>query len=458
MRHSNEQSVVIPEVHDKPVHVVFDEALTTSDGGAFLLKMVDEKIGVTGTLAAFIRDAREVGKVSHSVQDLIRQRVFGLALGYPDTNDAERLAEDPMQKLMVDRDPVRGQRLSSQSTLSRFENSLGRSDLLRLGLSLADSLFAWQSRIRRRRRVKLVTIDLDPSDDPAHGQQEGVEFNGHYDCHCYLPLLGFVSFDEDPEQYAIGALLRSGRASAQEGAWWMLSHLFARIRRYFPNARIRVRLDGGFAGPDLLSFLEAEQVEYLVGIASNSRLKAESCDLEEEAWEAFSRSGETVSLFDETRYAARSWGEDERRVVIKAEIVQCQGRLPRENVRYVVTNLKRKAENVYQLYRQRGDSENRIKELFLSMELGRTSCHRFEANQFRVLLTLAAFMLMQELRRRVARRNGSRPQVDKLRLMLLKIGGRIESSVRRVVVHLSKAHPWTSEWRHIARELGALTP
>jgi len=453
---STRQSVVFPELQKRPVHVGFDEPLTTSDGGALLLKALDDKLGITETIGAYLSDSREPSKLRHTPLDVIRHRVFALALGYPDANDANRLADDPMHKLLLDRDPVTGDRLPSQSTISRFENSIRGSDLMRIGLSLVDTLFAWQSQVRRRKRVKRVTIDLDPSDDPSHGNQERIAFNGHYGCHCYLPLLGFVSFDDEPEQFAVGAMLRDGTASPTKGAFWMLRQLFGRIRRYFPKAKIRVRLDGGFAGPEILSFLESERVEYLIGIAGNSRLAQESSTLELEAWEAFDGRCETVTLFGETEYAARSWGNHFRRVIIKAEVVQYPGRLPRENVRYVVTNMKQKPATVYKVYRQRGDAENRIKELFNGMDLGRTSCHRFVANQFRVLLTLAAYMLMQELRRRLFQASSIRPQVEKLRLMLLKIGGRLEASVRRIVLHLTKSHPWVQQWGRIARRLGAV--
>ena len=456
MTDSTRQSVLFPDLQKKPIRVEFDEPMTTSDGGALLLKGIDEKLGVTETLAAYFEDGRTEGKRRHTTRDLIQQRVFALALGYPDGNDASRVADDPMHKLLLDRDPVEGERLASQSTISRFENAVGAKSLLRLGRSLADTLLAWQSQVRNRKRVRRVTIDLDPSDDPSHGSQEGIAFNGHYDCHCYLPLLCFVSFDDEPEQYAIGALLRGGRATPTKGAFWMLRRVFDRVRRYFPKAKIRVRLDGGFAGPELLSFLEQERVEYLVGIGGNSRLAKESLDLELRAWEAFDEGKETVTLFGETQYAAGSWNGQQRRVVIKAEVVQHPGRLPRENIRYVVTNMRHKPSTIYEIYRQRGDAENRIKELFDGMAIGRTSCHRFAANQFRLLLTLAAYMLMQELRRRLARHSRHRPQVERLRLMLLKIGGRIEASVRRIVVHLAKSHPWSRDWTRIARRLGAV--
>jgi hypothetical protein len=271
-------------------------------------------------------------------------------------------------------------------------------------------------------------------------------------------LFAFVTFGDEPEQYAAGALLRRGTAPPTEGCFWLLRQLVSRLRRLFPKTKLRIRLDGGFAGPRLLEWLEAEGLEYVLGIARNEVLEARASRLTEQAWEAFDRHGRTVTLFGETSYAARSWRRRARRIVMKTEVVQHEGRLPRENVRFVVTNLPHRPQKVYEIYRQRGEIENRLKELFDGMAIGRTSCSRFLANQFRVLLTLAAYGLMQELRRRLTSLGYGRPQVHKLRLMLIKIGGWVKSSVRRIVLHLAQSHPWVQPWRRVARGLGGASP
>jgi hypothetical protein len=415
---------------------------------------VDDCVGVSATLGAFWSEKRQAGKVRHDGLALIRQRLYALACGYEDANDASRLRFDPLHRAVIGGDEVSA--LASQPTISRFENAVTKTGLMRLGLSLADTILAAQHRRLRGRKVRRITIDIDPSDDPAHGMQEGVSYNGHYRAHCYLPLFAWVSFDDEPEQIAVAALLRSGCSPPAEGTFWLLRQLFGRLRRLFPKAQLRVRLDGGFSSPDLYEYLEAENVEYLVGMGSNSVLKGHAADLADAAWADYESKSKTVSHFGEVSYAAGSWRKRERRVVIKAEIVSHRGRLPRENVRFVVTNLRQRPKSVYEIYRQRGDAENRLKELFNGLSAGRTSCSRFAANQFRLLLTLGAYALMQELRRLVAKISSVRAQVDTLRLMLLKIGGRVVRSHRRFALHLADSAPWKSIWLRLARRLGAV--
>jgi len=322
---------------DKLVVAKFAAEHASSDGGAVLLKAVDRQLGVTVAVTRSLRDRRQPGKVQHEVLELVRQRVFGLVCGYTDCNDAARLADDPLHKLLLDRDPLAGPALASQATLSRFENALGPLALTRLGHALAE-LVIEQHRARRQGRARRITIDFDPTDDPTHGQQEFTFFNGHYDTWCYLPLLGFVSFGDEAEQYLVLALLRPGNSAAKLGAIGCLRTLFRTLRTAFPGARLRVGLDGGFAGNDLLTFLEAEGVEYLVALGSNRRLEKRAQRLIGKARMRSKASGETEHLFGETRYAARKWTR-KRRVIIKAEVVRDPGRAPKNNPRSVVTNL-----------------------------------------------------------------------------------------------------------------------
>src|SRR5207247_450295 len=234
---------------------------------------------------------------------------------------------------------------------------------------------------------------------PTHGQQEFSFFNGHYDTWCYLPMVAAVTFNEETEQFAVAAVLRPGNAPALRGARGLLRRLLRQLRAAFPSAVFRVRLDGGFASAQLFAFLEREQVEYVVAMPSNARLDKRARRLMGKARLLSRTTGRTAHLYGETRYAARTW-KRKRRVIIKAEVVRHPGRAPKNNPRFVVTNLPDDPEAVYQLYCQRGDVENRLKELHHGLELDRTSCCRFLANQLRVLLTLAAYILFQELRRR----------------------------------------------------------
>jgi Transposase DDE domain group 1 len=450
------QCVLFSELFRRPVVVKFDQPHASSDGGAILLKACDEALGLTERLAGCIVDSRQVGKVEHSIRDLVRQRLYGIACGYVDCNDAERLAEDPIQKLLLGRDPVDGAALASQPTLSRFENAPRRADLYRMGEALMQSVIERHRRRLGSSKVKTVTIDLDPTDDPTHGGQQLSFFNGHYDTWCYLPVAGFLSFNREPDQYLFCYVLRPGNAPAKQGAIGILDRVIEALRAAFPKARILVRLDGGFAGPALLNFLDEADVDYIIGMAENKVLKRRARRLMGRARRLSKRRGQTANVFGETRYAAKSWKDRKRRVLIKAEVVRQEGKPPKDNPRFVVTNLKASARHLYKkVYCDRGDVENRIKELHHGLEIDRTSCTNFLANQLRVLLTAAAYVLYQELRLR-ARGKFASAQVGTLRERLLKLGVWVERSVRRIVLHLPASFPYLDEWLRIARSVGAV--
>jgi hypothetical protein len=450
------QSALFPELLDRPLQAAFDDPAGTSDGGAILLKALDQKLSLTEAMVAALADRRQPGKVRHSLHDLIRQRVYGLACGYEDANDAGRLAADPLHKLLVDRDPFEGDDLASQSTLSRFENSVRPAQLFRAGMAIAETLLTAHKR-QLGRKVRRIVVDLDPTDDPAHGAQQGVLFNGFYDTWCYLPLLVFVSYDRAPEPQLLAAILRPGKAHPTDGTLCVLRQLLPRLRQLHPKARILVRLDGGFLAPAVLGFLDAQpRTDYVVGLPKNKVLVRKIEDLMVHAIAASHREKRTVSLFGEINdYAAKSWRKTIRRVIAKAEVVVLDGREPRPNPRFVVTDLRHTPRHVYDIYCDRGEVENRIKELKHGLAIDRTSCHRFVANQMRLLLTTIAYALMQDLRRRVALRSNRRPQVESLRLMLLKIGARIERSARRFVVHFAENHVWKEDWLRVAATCGA---
>ncbi len=447
------QSVLFPELSSKPVLARFDQPDSSSDGGAILLKALDSELQLTERLADCIHDSRQSGKVVHQLFDLLRQRVYGIACGYPDCSDAARLGGDPIHKLLLDKDPIDGDSLGSQPTLSRFENSVSSKDLFRMGCELADIVIEHHAR-RLKGKARRITIDLDPTDDPTHGAQQLSFFNAHYDSYCYLPVVGTLQFDDEREKYLFTVVLRPGNAHASRGAIGILMRLLARLRDAFPKTIFRVRLDGGFATPALLDYLELEGVEYLVGMASNSRLEKRARRLMGKVRMMSRSSGKTETLFGETLYAAGKWSH-RRRVIIKAEVVRCPGRDPRDNDRFVVTNLRDKPETVYEIYRGRGDAENRIKELHHGLEIDRTSCTSFLANQFRVLMTAAAYVLTQEMRHRAAGTDLASAQVTTLRERLLKVAVWVEKSVRRIVVHFPVNFPWLTCWKHIAQAIAA---
>ena len=451
------QSVLFPDLFNKPVIATFDQPHASSDGGAVLLKAAERRYGVIGGFARALVDERQSGKVRHTLQDLLAQRIFGLACGYPDANDADRLADDPMHKLLLGRDPLTGAPLASQPTISRFENQVGVQELYAMGRELAASVIE-RHRRRLHGRARTITIDLDPTDDPTHGAQQLTFFNGHYDSWCYLPLLAFVTFNDEAEQYLCAAILRPGNAPATRGARGTLRRLIDMLRLAFPRARFLVRLDGGFATPELFDVLDAEPgLDYVVAMADNAVLTRCAASAMVEARARSEVSGQTEHVYTEVRYAAGTWAHP-RPVVIKAEVVRLPGRDPRDNPRFVVTTLRPSPRFVYeQVYCARGDIENRIKELHDGLQIGRTSCGRFWANQLRVLLTAAAYVLMQELRLRAARTACARAQVTTLRERLLKLGVHVVGSVRRLVLHLPTSTPFLDAWRHIALALGART-
>ena len=270
---STTQCLLFGEMFFKPTVLQFDQRQGSSDGGAILLKAADRGYGLIGGLAGCLEDKRQAGKVDHSLRELLAQRVFSIACGYADANDSARLGADPIHKMLLDRDPVTGLDLASQPTLSRFENAVGAKELYRMGEALAASVIERHAE-RLRGHARRITIDLDPTDDPTHGAQQLSFFNGHYDSWCYLPVMGFVSFNDEAEQYLCAAVLRPGNVTAPVGAVGILRRLLMMVRSFFPGVRIRVRLDGGFAHPALLDFLDAEpNLEYVVAVAKNPVLE-----------------------------------------------------------------------------------------------------------------------------------------------------------------------------------------
>jgi len=444
--------VLFPDLFGKPLTARFDVPNASSDGGAVLLKAADRRLGLMSRLADVLADDREAGKVRHGLEDLLGQRIYGLALGYEDANDAARLSDDPMHKLLLGRDPVTGDALASQPTLSRFENGATRGELLGMGEALFEAILARHA--RRRRKVRRITVDLDITDDPTHGAQQLSFFNGFYHAWCYLPLLAYLTFDREPEQYLCAAVLRPGNAPTQRGALALLKRILRRLQERFPHARILVRLDGGFAEPELFTFLDEVCVDYIVGLPKNDVLeRLAELDMIAARHRSIA-SGQTEHVYTELTYRAGTWDRT-RRVILKAEVVQLDGRQMRDNPRFVVTNLTGAPRRLYQrLYCQRGEIENRIKELF-DVAIDRTSCARFRANQLRVLLAAAAYALLQELRLAARGTPWARAQVATLRLELLKIGVQVVASVRRLVLRMPAAFPFRDGWRRIALQSGA---
>jgi hypothetical protein len=453
MHNRKQQTVLFEDTFAKPVHVAFDAESLSSDGGAMLLAQLDQGIGLTRSLLSQMTDSRQPGKIEFTFGELIRQRTYAIALGYEDGIDANSLAGDPMMKLAVGRDPEADPDLASQSTISRFENAPSTRQIVEMGRGLEK--FVIGRLARRNRNAKVITLDFDSTVDPVHGKQQLSLFNGFYDTHCYLPLLGFISIDDEPEQHLFHARLRPGTVRCYRGVIPALRRTVAEVRRRFPNARVMIRMDAGFCHPLVIDVLEELKLVYAIGMGKNAVLKKLARDWMTMSRTLAGRTGETHTLFGAADYKAGSWSR-ERRVVIKAEVLCYPGRDLKDNERFVITNRpKMSPENLYRWYCGRGDSENRIKELKHDLSIDRTSCCKFVANQFRVLMTSAAFVLFQEMRWRLRNTRAARSSVGKLRDMLLKVAVRVVSSCRRIVCHFPTHMPWADVWYKAARMSGA---
>ena len=333
----DKQGVLFSNLFRRPVTAVFDSPQSSSDDGSLLLKVCDAAVGLTESLASWLRDGRQPGKVVHGVRELLRQRVFAIACGYADGNDASRLRRDPVLKLLAGRDPDQGRDLASQPTLSRFENSIRRRDLREAAKAFAAAVIERQ---RRRRGVRQIVIDFDPTCDPTHGGQQLSLFSRFYDTTCYLPLVVFLIFDKEREQYLVCAALRAGNAPVKQGLLGILKRLAPMLQEAFPKARLRVRLDAGFARPELLEAFEREGLEYVMCLAGNPTLKRAAAGLMEPVWKEYEQTGKRPQeRYGDCLYGARSW-KRRRRVVMQAGLAWQAGRQPKANPRFVVTNVK----------------------------------------------------------------------------------------------------------------------
>jgi hypothetical protein len=446
-----QQRVLFNDLVDKPVVVEFTAPDQSSDGGVLLLKAIDENMGLTAGMAAALRDVRQPGKVVHPLREMLRERVLGIACGYPDANDAARLAADPAMQLACE---GRGESLASQPTLSRFENAPTSTDLLRMACAFTDAVIERERRRRLGRRVRRIVIDMDPTEDPTYGGQQLTFFNAFYDNWCYQPMVTTVQFDEGGEQHLVAPVLRPGNAKGYLAAVAILKRLLRRLRRAFPEARVFVRLDGAFAEPGVLDWLEAEGLGYAVNMPRNAVLKRLAAPWMAGVRVRAAAEGQAARAFGEARYRAGTWSR-ERRVVIKAEVVTLAGRAPRDNTRFVITNLPWRARRVYRFYARRGNAENRIKELKDGLRFDLTSCTGFRANQLRNLLTAAAYALHQQLRAEARGTSCERAQVATLRERLVKVAVTVRETVRRIWIEAPRSYAWLAVWRTVAARVGA---
>jgi Transposase DDE domain group 1 len=422
------------------LEAAFDGGRLTSDGGLVWLAEADEELGLCDAISECVPEWRK-RRGHHSLASLVRQRVFQIACGYEDQNDSDSLREDPLLKMVCGSSPESGPNLASQPTISRLENAADA----RCCYRIAQALFELYLRERAKDGApKRVLLDFDATADPIHGDQEGSYYHGYYEQHIYHPLLVF----DGQTGHLIGALLRAGNTHASNSAVALLKRIVGGLREEWPGVAIELRADAGFAIPALYDYCEEEGITYTVGLITNPRLEELARDLLDEAKGRHEREGEKVRIFSADSYQAGSW-ERRRRVIYKAEAME-QG----TNTRFVVSTKTDAPEDLYEWYVRRGESENWIKDLKLALKADRLSCQRFIANQFRLLLHAAAYWLMDALRRRLVASGVRRMQLDTLRLVLIKVGGRVRQLLTKVRLHLASGHPGQLLWNSLVNNPG----
>ncbi len=427
----------------------FNGGRISSNGGLPLLREVDRRRRIVERFADCFADAREPGQVEHSVEELLRQRLYGLALGYEDLNDHEELRTDALLAAAVGkRDPAgekrvrerdRGKPLAGKSTLNRLEwgvtDEAAEDRYRRIAVSpdAVDHFFVEVFLDAHEEPPEEIVIDVDATDDPLHGAQEGRFFHGYYRCYCYLPLYIFCG------RHLLCARLRRANIDASAGSVEELDRIVAQIRERWPEVHIIVRGDGGFAREALMHWCEEHGVDYVFGLARNSRLQAALEPAFERTEALCVESGEPERVYDEWMHTTlESWSR-ERRVIGKAQIT-IQG----ENPRFVVTSLELEPRALYEeLYCARGDMENRIKEQQLQLFATRTSARLMRVNQVRLWLSSVAYVLLDELRRvGLAGTSLATAYCSTVRLKLLKIGARVRVTARKVWVALDSSYPY----------------
>jgi hypothetical protein len=424
----------------------FDGGRLSSDGGVLLLREVEHGLGLAGRLASCLRDDRDPWCITHSQADMIRARMFAIACGYEDCDDLDTLRFDPAFKLACGRLSESGGDLMSQPTLSRLENLPSWRELARMGLSLIDLFCDSFNAVPAR-----IVLDIDDTADRVHGGQQLALFNAHHDDYCFQPIHIYDAASGKP----IVSLLRPGRRPSGAEAAQILRHVIRRIRSNWPRAEITVRGDGHYGTSEVMDLLEEQGCGYILGLPTNARLKPVGQLWCEDAAIRRALSGrDKVRRFFQTGYRAKSWSR-QRRVVARAEATSRGA-----DIRFIVTNLPGRAKVLYEkVYCARGRMENMIKDHKLYTKSDRTSCHRWEANQFRLFLHTGAYWLLHQLRHAAPRRSRwRRATFETLRRSFLKIAVRIEELKSRIKIALPSAYPYQRDLALITGRIAALGP
>jgi hypothetical protein len=422
MTQRNTQALSFSSLGSRRIEADFSGGSLTSDAGALLLREADKRIGLLDALDQAIPDPRHPELITHSQRSLLAQRIFGIALGYEDLNDHSSLRDDPLWQALAERAPDPEKPLASAPTLCRLENRVPRRALFEMSRVLVEQFIN-----SFEEPPECLVLDLDATDDPVHGEQEDRFFHGYYGGYCFLPLYVFCG-----DQLLV-AYLRSADGDAARHSRAILKLLVTRLRQTWPDVRLIFRADSGFCRWRLMRWCDSNGVGYVLGLARNVVLERLACPWTHAAETCFEMTGEPQRLFGTFGYAAGSW-DRARRVIVKAEH-NAQG----DNPRFVVSNLPGNARGLYEaLYCQRGEMENRVKEQQLMLFADRTSCSAFLSNQFRLLLSAAAYVLLEAVRRLgLSGTQMERAQVSTIRLRLFKVAAQVVISVRRVYLRLS---------------------
>jgi len=426
----------------------FDGGTISSDGGAFLLRQTDKRLNLLPRLAECFLDGRNQDLVEHSVLEMVSQRVYGLALGYEDLNDHDQLRKDPVFAILAGRAEL-AEPLAGKSTLNRMELGAGTKDRYKKITFWKDGLDELLVKVfiesHQDTPVEII-LDVDTTDLPLHGRQEGRFFHGYYDHYCYLPLYIFCG------EQVLCARLREANQDAAAGSLQEIQRIVTQIRVAWPAVKIILRGDSGFCRNALMNWCESNDVDFVIGLARNQRLRKIIGAEMQEATEQWKQTGKPARVFSEFSYQTKKtkkggWGR-ERRVAAKAEHID-----GKENPRFVVTSLKKEewaAQALYEkLYCARADMENRIKEQF-SLFADRVSTETMRANQMRLYLSTMAYVLMSGLRRLGLKATElAEAQVSTIRTKLLKIGAQIRVSVRKVWVSMASSYPWQDLYQQV---------
>jgi hypothetical protein len=436
----------------------FDGGTITTDGGGLLLRETDRRLNLLPRLAECFLDGRSPLLVEHTVEQLVSQRVYGLALGYEDLNDHEQLRQDPLLRMLAGKADVEDSPLAGKSTLNRLELSDGTPNRYKKITFWKDGIDELLVKVfveSYAAAPEELILDVDATDLPLHGEQEGRFFHGYYDSYCYLPLYMFCG------DQILCARLRQSNSDAAAGSLAEIQRIVAQLRVAWPQVKIILRGDSGFCRNELMSWCEANRVEYLFGFARNKRLRRMIGPQMWEATQQWSKTGKPARVFSEFSYRTRKrkkggW-ERERRVVAKAEHIA-----GKENPRFVVTSLKAEgwaAQALYEdLYCARGEMENRIKEQF-SLFADRVSSETMRANQMRMYFSTMAYVLVCGLRRLGLKGTEMETaQAATIRTRLLKIGAQVRVSVRRVYLAMAASYPWASLFEQVHANLRAAAP